>query len=100
MYKYIVSPRVTDDKTPMQYIVIFHGCKNSNFQMKYCDIFLIFAQNMSCVHVRTAFTERFLMSTHNQSLRRKIRKNAHPCKPQYYYVKVGCKVGINHTDVQ
>ena len=22
-----------------------HGCKNDNFQMKNCDIFLIFAQN-------------------------------------------------------
>ena len=25
---------------------IFHGCKNVNFQMKNCDIFLIFAQNI------------------------------------------------------
>ena len=28
------------------YMVIFHGCKNNNFQMKHCDIFLIFAQNV------------------------------------------------------
>ena len=33
---------------PMQYIAIFHGCKNDNFQMKNCDIFLIFAQNIDC----------------------------------------------------
>ena len=25
---------------------IFHGCKNDNFQMKKCDIFLIFGQNI------------------------------------------------------
>ena len=24
----------------------FYGCKNDNFQMKNCDIFLIFAQNI------------------------------------------------------
>ena len=31
---------------PVQYTAIFHGCKNDNFQMKNCDIFLIFAQNI------------------------------------------------------
>ena len=30
----------------MQYAAIFKGCKNGNFQMKNCDIFLIFAQNI------------------------------------------------------
>ena len=34
----------------MQYTAIFHGCKNDNFQMTNCDIFLVFAQ----VNVRTA----------------------------------------------
>ena len=29
-------------------LAIFHGCKNGNFQMKKCDIFLIFAQNIDC----------------------------------------------------
>ena len=29
---------------PMQYTAIFQGCKNYNFQMKNCDIFIIFAQ--------------------------------------------------------
>ena len=27
-----------NDSTPMQYFVNFHGCKNSNFQMKNCII--------------------------------------------------------------
>ena len=26
--------------------IIFHGCKNENFQMKNCDTFLIFAQKI------------------------------------------------------
>ena len=36
------------ENMPMQYTAIFHGCKNDNFQMKNCDIFLIFAQNIDC----------------------------------------------------
>ena len=31
------------------------------------------------------------MSTHNQCFGAKIRKNLYPCKPQFYYIKVGCK---------
>ena len=30
----------------VQYTAIFHGCKNGNFQMKTCEIFLIFVQNI------------------------------------------------------
>ena len=32
----------------VQYTAIFHGCKNGNFQMRKCEIFLIFAQNIDC----------------------------------------------------
>ena len=32
----------------VQFTAIFHGCKNGNFKMKKCDIFLTFAQNMDC----------------------------------------------------
>ena len=32
----------------VQYTAIFHGCKNDKFQMKFFDIFLIFAQNIDC----------------------------------------------------
>ena len=32
----------------VQYTAIFHGYKNDYFQMKKCDIFLIFAQNIDC----------------------------------------------------
>ena len=30
----------------VQYTAIFHGCKNGNFHMKKCEIFLNFAQNI------------------------------------------------------
>ena len=36
------------ENTPMQYTAIFHGCKKDNFQLKNCDGFLIFAQNIDC----------------------------------------------------
>ena len=61
---------------PMQYTAIFHGCKNVHFQMKIFNIFLIKA---------------VLTSTHNQCYGVKIRKIVYPCKPQFYYIKVGCK---------
>ena len=31
------------------------------------------------------------MSTHDLCFRVKIRKNVYPDKPQFYYIKVGCK---------
>ena len=34
------------ENTPIQYTIILPGCKNDYFQMKNCDIFLIFAQNI------------------------------------------------------
>ena len=34
------------ENTPMQYTVIFHSCKNDFYQMKNCNIILIFAQNI------------------------------------------------------
>ena len=34
--------------TPMQYTAILHGCKNVHFQMNLFNIFIIFAQNISC----------------------------------------------------
>ena len=36
------------ENTPMYNTAIFHGCKNNNFQMKNCDVFLIFAKNIDC----------------------------------------------------
>ena len=79
----------------MQYTAIFHGYKNDNFQMKMFDTFLILAQNIDCGYtlepplIRTA-SPAVLTSTHNLCFRTKI-KNVYPCKPQFYYIKVGCK---------
>ena len=36
------------ENTPMQHTVIFHGCKNDNFQLICFYYFHIFAQNIDC----------------------------------------------------
>ena len=36
------------ENMPMQYTEIFKAVKNENFQWKFLDIFLIFAQNIDC----------------------------------------------------
>ena len=54
--------------------------------------FLIFAQNIDCGYtLEPPQCEAVLMSTHNQCFRAKIRENVYPGKPQFYYIKVGCK---------
>ena len=75
----------------MQYYAILYGCKNENFQMKNCDIFLIFAQNIDCGY------EAVLTSTHNLCFRAKIRKLCIPMLTPILLYKSGVLGGINHT---
>ena len=56
--------------------------KKDNFQMKNCDVFC--SKHWLWVLV-------VLTSTHNLCFRAKIRKHVYPCKPQFKYIKVGCK---------
>ena len=80
------SANVTITKTrPCNVLQFFTAVKNDNFQMKNFDVFFFFAQNIDCGYT-------VLTSTHNLCFRAKIReKNEYPCKPQFYYIKVGCK---------
>ena len=70
--------------TPMQYIAIFHAYKNVHFQMNFFNIFLIFAQNIDCGYTLEPPHYNLCFGT-------KIRKKVYPCKPQFYYIKLGCK---------
>ena len=47
------------DNAPMQYTAIFHDRKNNNFQMKNCDNFLDFAQNIVGTLTGTVLTRMF-----------------------------------------
>ena len=49
---------------------------------KYSDIFHISAQNIDCGYPQSMF------------LSRNKKNNVYPCKPQFYYIKVGFK-GVN-----
>ena len=82
--KFLLSPLSSSHhhyaNMSVQYTAIFHCCKNDNFLMIFFYIFLIFAPNIDCG-----------TSTHNLCFGAKIRKKVYPCKPQFYYIKVGCK---------
>ena len=66
----------------------FLPTKNENFQIKNYDIFHISAQN---IDFRYSLVEAVLTSTHNLFLSRNKKNNVYPCKPQFYYIKVGFK---------
>ena len=65
---------------------------NENFQIKNSDIFLISAQNIDCWYSLEP-PQRGGSNEYPQSmyLSRNKKNNVYPCKPQFYYIKVGFK---------
>ena len=72
--------------------ITFYPPKNENFQIKNSDIFLISAQNMDYVYSLEP-PRRGGSNEYPQSmlLSRNKKNNVYPCKPQFYYIKVGFK---------
>ena len=68
--------------------------KNKSFQIKNSDIFHISAQNIDCGYSLEP-PRRGGSNEYPQSmfLSRNKKKNVYPCKPQFYYIKVGFKGG-------
>ena len=66
--------------------------KNQNFSGKKTDIFYISAQNIDCGSSLEP-PRRGGSNEYPQSmfLRRNKKNNVYPCKPQFYYIKVGFK---------
>ena len=66
--------------------------KNENFQMKNSDNFHISAQNIDCGYSleppRRGGSYEYPQS---MFLSRNKKTNVYPCKPQFYYIKVGFK---------
>ena len=64
--------------------------KNENFQIKNSDIFHISAQNTDCGYSleppRRGGSNEYLQSMFSS---RNKKNNVYPCKPQFYYIKVG-----------
>ena len=62
--------------------------------MKNCDIVHIFAQNRDRGHTLEGGSNEYPRSMFWS----KNKKNVYPCKPQFYFIKVGCKgVSITRT---
>ena len=66
--------------------------KYENFQIKNSDIFQISSQNIDCGH-SLELPRRGSSNEYPQSmfLSRNKKNNVYPCKPQFYYIKVGFK---------
>ena len=73
--------------------------KNGNFSHKNSDIFHVSAQNIDCGYSLEP-PRRGGSNEYPQSmfLSRNNKINVHPCKPQFYYIKVGFK-GVKITQV-
>ena len=70
----------------------FSHQNNENFQIKFSDIFHISAQNIDCGYSLEP-PRRGGSNEYPQSmfLSRNKKNNVYPCKPQFYYIKVGYK---------
>ena len=79
------------ENTPMQIYRKFHHQKQ-HFSDKNSDIFHISVQNIDCGYSlepprRGGFNEY----PQSMFLSRNNKNNVYPCKPQFYYIKVGFK---------
>ena len=80
---------------PIQIYRKFHLKKTEKFQIKNSDIFLISDQNIDCGNSleppQRGDSNEY---PHSMFLSRNKKNNVYPCKPQFYYIKVGFK-GVN-----
>ena len=78
------------ENLPIQIYRKFHLQKLKNIQIKNSDIFHISAQNIDCGYSLEP-PRRGGSNEYPQSmfLSRNKKNNVYPCKPQFYYIKVG-----------
>ena len=80
------------ENTPIQIHWKFHHQKLEIFRYKNSDIFHISAQNIDCGYSleppRWGGSNEYPQS---MFLTRNKKTNVYPCKPQFYYIKVGFK---------
>ena len=70
------------ENTPIKiYWTFYYQKKKENFQIKKSDIFHISAHNLDCSN---EYPQSMFFS-------RNKKYNVYPCKPQFYYIKVGFK---------
>ena len=84
---------------PIQYNDTFYGCKNEKFQMKKCDLFVIFARDRDCGYSLEP-PHRGGSNGYPQSMiySRNKKKNMYtPTMPIFVYIKVEFE-GIKITE--
>ena len=70
----------------------FYHQKMANFQIKSSDIFHISAQNKDCrFSLEPPRRGDSIEYPQSMFLSRSKKNNAYPCKPKFYYIKVGFK---------
>ena len=85
-----MTPKLTLRKHAYSNILKSLPPKNENFHIKNSDIFQILAQNINCGYSLEP-PRRGGSNVYPQSmfLSRNKKNNVYPCKPQFYYIKVG-----------
>ena len=80
---------------PIQIYLKFHHQKRKDFQTRNSDIFHIPAQNIDCEY-SLELPQQGSSNEYPQYmfLSRNKKNSVYPCKPQFYYIKVGFK-GLN-----
>ena len=74
-----------------KYIENFTAKKMAIFQIKKSDIFHISAQNIDCGYTLEPPRQGGSNNPQSMFLSRNNKNNVYPCKPQFYYIKVGFK---------
>ena len=95
VYIYNMPSSIHYENTPIQIYWKLHVQKLKIFRYKNSNIFLISAQNIDCGYSLEP-PRRGGSNEYPQSmfLSRNKKNNVYPCKPQFYYIKVGFK-GVN-----
>ena len=87
-----IFAKVHYENTPIQIYWKFHHQKTVKFSDKNSDIFHVSAQNIDCGYSleppRWGGSNEYPQA---MFLSRNKKNNVYPCKPQFYYIKVGFK---------
>ena len=80
------------ENKPIQIYWKFYHPKNESFQMKNSKFFPISAQNIDCGYsLEPPWRGGSNEYPQSMFLSRNKKNNVYPCKPQFYYIKVGFK---------
>ena len=80
------------ENTPIQIYRKFHLQKTENFQIKISAIFHISVQNLDCGYsLELPWRGGSNEYPQYMFLSRNKKNKVYPCKPQFYYIKVGFK---------